>query len=107
MRNPTSGNQLPNVTALWLNAAQGLAANTPYAPAAIVCNGARVGNHVLVSANGPLPATAGGADPNVTAFVSSADHITFKVSNNNANALVALGAGADVTFSFIAVPVTP
>lgn len=108
MREATSGTTLPKAQAVWLNAAQGLATNTAYAPAHIALPNAKHNNCVIVvTARGPLPATAGGCDPTVTAFCDADNFVTLKVSNNNANALVALGAGADVTFDIMAIPINP
>lgn len=108
MRQSNSGTTLPTCSAVWLNAAQGLATNTAYAPAHIGCPGARLaGGVVVVTPAGPLPLTAAGCAPTVTAYVDADDFVTLLVSNNNANALDPLGAYADVTFNVIYFPLVP
>lgn len=108
MREATSGPTLPKAQAVWLNAAQALATNTAYAPAHISVPGAKHGNAIVkVSSRGPLPATAGGCGPTVDAFCDADNFVTLKVSNNNANALVALAAAADVTFDIMVLPINP
>jgi len=108
MRQANSGTTLPTCSAVWANAAQTLATNTAYAPTHIACPGARLGKGVvLVSPRSALPRTAGGCDPTVTAYVDADDYITLRISNNNDNALVALGASADVTLDLMYFPVSP
>lgn len=108
MRQANSGTTLPSCSAVWANAAQALATNTAYAPTHIACPGTRLGKGlVLVSPRGALPRTAGGCDPTISAYVDADDYITLRISNNNANALVALGASADATLDLMYFPLSP
>lgn len=108
MRQANSGTTLPTCSAVWANAAQALATNTAYTPTHIGCQGARVGGGVvLVTPRGALPRTAGGCDPTITAYVDADDFVTLRISNNNANALVALGASADATLDLMYFPNSP
>jgi hypothetical protein len=106
MRNATSGTTLPTATVTFPIASQALATNSAYAPAHVACRGARTTmGPCLISARSAMPRTAGGADPVVIAFCDADDFVTWRVSNNNANALVALAA--DVTLDIIQFPVAP
>lgn len=106
MRTSTSGTTLPTATVTFPVASQALATNTAYAPAHVACPGARTtSGPCVIAARSALPRTAGGADPVLVAFCDADDFITWRVSNNNANALVALGA--DVTLDVIQLPIAP
>lgn len=106
MRNATSGTTLPTATVTFPVASQALATNTAYAPAHVACPGARTtSGPCLIAARTALPRTAGGASPVVEAFCDADDFVTWHVSNNNANALVALAA--DVTLDIIQFPIAP
>lgn len=106
MRQSTQGTTCPAGTATIPIANQALATNTAYSPAHVACLGARVGGGVVtVSARGPMPRTAAGADPTLTAYVDANDFVTVRLSNNNANALVALGT--DLLVDFIQLPLAP
>lgn len=106
MRNPTSGTTLPTATVTFPVADQGLLTNTAYAPAHVACPGARPDmGPCVISARGALPRTAGGADPTVIAFCDAADFVTWRVSNNSTNALVALGTA--VVLDIIQLPIAP
>lgn len=106
MRNSTSGTTLPTATVSFPVASQALATNTAYAPAHVACPGARADmGPCVISARSPLPRTAGGADPTLIAYCDADDFVTWRCSNNNANALVALAAA--VTLDIVQLPVAP
>lgn len=106
MRNATSGTHCPAVSVTWPIASQALATNTAYAPAHVACPGARAAlGPCSIGARTALPRTAAGADPLLVAFSDADDFITWRATNNNANALVALGA--DVTIDIIQLPSNP
>lgn len=106
MRQATSGTTCPSGTATIPVANQGLAANTGYSPTHVACTGARANGGVVVcSSQGPLPQTAGGAAPTLSAWVDANDFVTVRLSNNNANALVALAT--DLHVDFIQLPLAP
>lgn len=106
MRTSTSGTTLPTATVTFPIANQAIATNAAYAPAHVSCPGARTTmGPCIIGARSALPRTAGGADPVLTAFCDADDFVTWRVSNNNANALVALGAA--VTLDIIQIPIAP
>jgi hypothetical protein len=106
MRQATSGSSLPTCHVTFPVASQGIAANAAYAPAHVACVGADpAGGPIVVSARTALPRTAGGASPNIEAWSDAAGFISFRISNNNANALVA--TGADVIVDAIQFPTSP
>lgn len=106
MRQPTSGTTLPTCSVTFPVASQAVAANAAYAPAHVACVGASpTGGPILASARTALPRTAGGASPNIEVWSDAAGFISFRISNNNANALVALGA--DVIIDAIQFPTAP
>ena len=106
MRQSTQGTTCPAGTATIPSASQALATNTAYSPTHVACLGARAtGGVVVVSARGPMPRTAGGCDPTLSAYVDANDFVTVRLSNNNANALVALGT--DLLVAFIQLPLAP
>ncbi len=106
MRQANSGTTLPVATHTWAIANQALATNTAYAPAHIAMQGARVNTGLVVATcRTAMPRTAGGCDPTVTAYCDADDFVTLVVSNNNANALVALAA--DAIFNLLWLPVAP
>lgn len=107
MRQPTSGEHCPNTTITWLNAAQALAANTSVAIGAALSGALPAKSVVVATPRVRLPGTAGGARPAYFIYVDANNHVTLEISNNNANALVALGAGADVIFDVVALPIQP
>lgn len=108
MKTSTSGTECPHISYTWLNAGQAIASNASLAPAALDLEGVKAGNSVcVVSARGTLPKTAGGCVPTIRADVLADHKVTLIISNNNANALVALGAGADCILDIIVMPITP
>jgi hypothetical protein len=60
---------------------------------------------VLASARAALPATAAGGAPTVEAFISAANAVTLRISNQSAAALVA--TGADIVFDLMVFPLNP
>ena len=91
MRQPNSGSTLPTAAHTWAVADQSLLANSSYAPAHIGCQGARVGNAVVIATpRGAMPGTAAGAWPSIVAYCDADDFVTLRISNNNANATAPL-----------------
>lgn len=106
MKESTQGSSVPVATYTWPIANQAIAAGASFSPAAVVVPGARLTNGIVhVSARSLLPATAAGSAPVVEAFINSDDHVTLRISNQSAAALVALGA--DVVFDIMVLPLRP
>lgn len=106
MRHATSGTTLPIATHTWQVADQSLLANSSYAPAHFACPGARVnGGIVVASPRTALPATAGGADPNVVVWCDADNFLSIRISNNNANATAP--TAADIIFDLMFLPLSP
>jgi hypothetical protein len=105
MKEATSGNALPVQTYTWPIANQAIGAGAAFQPAALVV-GATVGNGlVVVSARAALPATAAGGAPTVEAWISAANAVTLRISNQSAAALVA--TAADIIFDVMVMPLRP
>jgi len=106
MKEATSGNSVPVQTYVWPIANQAIGAGAAFQPAALVVNGATVGNGlVVVSARAALPATAAGGAPTVEGFINAANAVTLRISNQSAAALVA--TAADITFDVMVMPLRP
>lgn len=106
MREPTSGNTLPRATYTWPIANQAIAAGAAFQPAAVAVAGVTLANGVvLASARAALPATAAGGAPTVEAFISAANAVTLRISNQSAAALDA--TGADIVFDLMVFPLNP
>jgi hypothetical protein len=106
MKEATSGNSLPVQTYTWPIANQAIAAGAAFQPAALVLNSVAVGNGIPhVRARAALPATAAGSAPTVEAWISAANAVTLRISNQSAAALVA--TAADIIFDVMVLPIRP
>jgi hypothetical protein len=106
MRESTQGTDIPRATYTWPIANQAIAAGAVFTPAAVVVNGARLGNgQPVVTPRVQLPATAGGGVPSITAFVNADDAVTLTISNQSAAVLVA--TAADIIFDIQVLPIIP
>lgn len=106
MRTATSGTTLPTATFTWAVANQAVAATSVWGPIDVPCIGARTTmGPCVIAARNVLPRTAAGISPQLIAYCSADDQITWRAENTQAAALVALATA--VTLDVIQLPVAP